>query len=107
MNQPHAQDAGHGTIQGYLTGFAASVILTVIPFWMVMSGALPRSVTGVGIVVFAVLQIFVQLRYFLHLSLTRDGRLNTLTFLFTALIIVMIVGLSIWIITSADALMMR
>lgn len=108
MNEPHAQAAEHGTIQSYLTGFVASVILTVIPFALVMSGALPRWLTGVGIVVFAVLQILVQLKYFLHLGMTtRSGRLNTITFIFTALVIGLLVVLSIWIITSADALMMR
>jgi cytochrome o ubiquinol oxidase operon protein cyoD len=57
--------------------------------------------------VFAIVQILVHLKFFLHLDFTKEGRINTLSFIFTALIIVMLVGLSIWIISSADALMMR
>jgi cytochrome o ubiquinol oxidase operon protein cyoD len=108
MSQAHqAQPASHGSVKSYLAGFVLSVILTAIPFWMVMSGALPRATAAVGIVVFAIVQILVHLKFFLHLDFTKEGRINTLSFIFTALIIVMLVGLSIWIISSADALMMR
>lgn len=31
--------ASHGSVKTYMTGFILSVILTVIPFWMVMTGA--------------------------------------------------------------------
>lgn len=106
MSQAHEQ-AGHGSVGSYLTGFVLSVILTAIPFWMVMGGAFSRRATAFGIVVFAIAQIIVHLKFFLHLDFTKEGRINTLSFLFTALIIVMLVGLSIWIITTADALMMR
>jgi cytochrome o ubiquinol oxidase subunit IV len=108
MSQAHqAQAASHGSVKSYLAGFVLSVILTAIPFWMVMSGALPRADAAIGIVVFAIVQILVHLKFFLHLDFTKEGRINTLSFIFTALIIVMLVGLSIWIISSADALMMR
>ncbi|GGP21911.1 cytochrome o ubiquinol oxidase subunit IV [Silvimonas iriomotensis] len=103
----HAAAADHGSYVDYLVGFVLSVILTVIPFWMVMSKSFSRQGTMIGIAVFAVAQVIVQLKYFLHLDFTKEGRINTLAFLFTALIIVMLVGLSIWIITTADALMMR
>ncbi len=35
--------ASHGSVKSYTTGFILSVILTVIPFWIVMEGALPQS----------------------------------------------------------------
>jgi hypothetical protein len=37
-HDPHASAAGeiHGTFSGYMTGFILSVILTAIPFWLVM-----------------------------------------------------------------------
>ncbi|TDR78430.1 cytochrome o ubiquinol oxidase subunit IV [Paludibacterium purpuratum] len=108
MSHAHEHAADHGSVKSYLVGFALSVVLTAIPFWMVMSGNFTRQAATVGIFVLAVVQILVHLKYFLHLHL-RDaqGKLNTFSFIFTAMIIVMLVGLSVWIITSADVLMMR
>lgn len=56
--------------------------------------------------VMAIVQIVVHLKYFLHLDFSKEGKVNTFSFLFTALIIVMVVGLSVWIILEANALMM-
>ena len=107
MSQAHEHAADHGSVKSYLTGFVLAVILTAIPFWMVMSGNFTKQATVIGIFGFAVVQIIVHLKYFLHLNFTQEGKLNTFSFLFTALIIVMLVGLSVWIISTADALMMR
>lgn len=109
MSHPTHESAApsHGSVSSYLVGFVLSVILTAIPFWMVMGGQFNKHTTATAIFVFAIVQILVHLKYFLHLDFTKEGRLNTFSFLFTALIIVMLIGLSIWIITTADALMMR
>ena len=32
----HADAASHGTFKSYMTGFVLSVVLTAIPFWLVM-----------------------------------------------------------------------
>ena len=88
-------------------GFVLSVILTAIPFYMVMSGDFSKMTTLWSIVTLAIVQIWVHLKYFLHLSFkTEDGRTNTFSFLFSALIIVMVVGLSVWIIYESNAMMM-
>lgn len=101
-------EAGHGTVKSYVIGFVLSVILTVIPFWLVMSATLDKVTTIWTIVIFAVVQIFVHVKYFLHLTFTNEeGRLNTTTFLFSALIIFLVVGLSIWIIYASNAMMMH
>lgn len=101
-------DAAHGSVKSYAVGFLLSVVLTVVPFWLVMSGGFDKWTTVITILVFAVVQIGVHLKYFLHLTLTNEeGRLNTLTFLFSALIIVLVVGLSIWIIYASNAMMMH
>lgn len=107
MSHAHEQAAGHGSVKSYVIGFVLSVVLTAIPFWMVMDGGFGRQATLAGIFTLAIVQIVVHLKFFLHLDFTKDGRLNSFSFLFTVLIIVMLVGLSIWIITTADALMMR
>ena len=93
-------------VKSYLVGFLLSVVLTAVPFWAVMSHQFEQSVTVAIVVAAAVVQIVVHLKYFLHLDFSKEGKLNTFSFLFTALIIVMVVGLSVWIIYAANALMM-
>ena len=39
----HGDGHAHGTFSTYLLGFVLSVVLTAIPFWLVMSGALPSK----------------------------------------------------------------
>ena len=57
-NHAHDHAAGgesHGTVKSYLIGFVLAVVLTVIPFWMVMSGDFSRTVNGVVIAITALL----------------------------------------------------
>ena len=37
----HDDGAAHGSMKDYLIGFGLSVVLTAIPFWLVMTGVLP------------------------------------------------------------------
>ncbi|HCP56517.1 MULTISPECIES: cytochrome o ubiquinol oxidase subunit IV [Pseudomonas] len=101
----HAGES-HGSVRSYAIGFILSVILTVIPFAMVMSGDFSRSVALTSMVVLGVVQVLVHLVCFLHMNTSSEGRWNLLAFLFTVLIIVMLVGLAIWIMVNADQLMM-
>ncbi|WP_462159631.1 cytochrome o ubiquinol oxidase subunit IV [Pseudoalteromonas sp. GB56] len=94
-------------IKDYVIGFVLSVVLTAIPFWAVMSGALSKGTALTTVVIFALLQIWVHLKYFLHLNfITEEGKANSISFIFSALIIVMVVGLSVWIIYESNAMMM-
>src|SRR5690606_14304914 len=58
----HAHDEGsHGSLRDYVIGFILSVILTAIPFWLVMGEVIPDSgTTALVILGFAVVQIVVQ-----------------------------------------------
>ena len=88
--------AGHGSYGSYAIGFVLSVILTVIPFGMVMSGNFSRETALISMLVMGVVQIVVHLVCFLHMNTSSEGRWNLLAFLFTVLIIVMLVGLATW-----------
>jgi cytochrome o ubiquinol oxidase operon protein cyoD len=93
-------DASHGSVKSYLTGFVLSVILTVIPFALVMYPTLPKPVT-VGIVaIFAVIQVVVHLIYFLHLNFSPHQRWNVTALVFSTVVIALLVGLSLWIMYS-------
>ncbi|HDY98591.1 MAG TPA: cytochrome o ubiquinol oxidase subunit IV [Pseudomonas sabulinigri] len=98
--------AGHGSYSAYAIGFVLSVILTVIPFGMIMSGDFSRQTALVTMLTMGVVQVVVHLVCFLHMNTSSEGRWNLLAFLFTVLIIIMLVGLAIWIMVNADMLMM-
>lgn len=93
----------HGSTKNYLTGFFLSVILTLIPFLMVMNHSASKTVLFGVIVAAAVIQLVVQLVFFLHLGTSPDERWNLISFIFTAIVIVLLVGLSIWIMWSLNA----
>jgi cytochrome o ubiquinol oxidase operon protein cyoD len=96
----------HGSARSYNTGFILSIILTVIPFALVMHPVLPRATTLLIALVFAVVQVVVHLVYFLHMSRSSEDGWNLISFVFTLVILFIIVGLSVWIIWSMHYNMM-
>lgn len=99
------QDDGHdhGTYRSYLTGFILSAVLTAIPFALVMTGALPKSVTVAAVVGFAVVQIVVQMIYFLHMNPRSEGGWNLLALIFTLIIVVIVISGSLWVMHHLNA----
>lgn len=95
MRTPTTEEK-HG-LESYLFGFALAVILTAVPFGLVATGVLPKHSTLAIIAVFAVLQILVHLRFFLHLDVTTTPRENLLAIAFAAVLIFIMVGGSLWI----------
>ncbi|XBS70829.1 cytochrome o ubiquinol oxidase subunit IV [Acerihabitans sp. KWT182] len=89
--------ASHGSLKSYLTGFVLSIILTVIPFAMVMNGSAAKSTLVAVLVICAVVQILVHLIYFLHLDSSSEQRWNVVAFVFAVLIIAILVVGSLWI----------
>ena len=81
----------------YTKGFILSIVLTAIPFALVIRGALPRTGTLVAIFGTGVVQILVHLYYFLHLNTSSKARWNLMAMLFALLIMILIVGGTIWI----------
>ncbi|WP_160288295.1 cytochrome o ubiquinol oxidase subunit IV [Pseudomonas sp. QL9] len=98
--------AGHGSLGSYAIGFVLSVILTAIPFYMVMDGGFSRHATILTMVILGLVQVVVHLVCFLHMNMSSEGRWNVMAFIFTLIVILLVVGLSLWIIFSADILMM-
>jgi cytochrome o ubiquinol oxidase operon protein cyoD len=73
------------------------LILTIIPFAVVMSGALSVLATVIVIAVTAVMQILVQLVMFMHMNTKADEGWNLMSFVFTLTVLVLVVGGSLWI----------
>ncbi|MEJ2644099.1 MAG: cytochrome o ubiquinol oxidase subunit IV [Gammaproteobacteria bacterium] len=92
--------ASKGTLSSYVTGFILAIVLTVIPFWLVMSGALSPGHTLAAIFSAAVVQILVHLHYFLHLDRSSEEQWNVMAIAFTAIAVVVVVGGSLWIMVN-------
>lgn len=91
------EEHGGSGLEAYLIGFVLAVILTVIPFWMVVFSSFSRETVYIGVAVAALFQILVHLHYFLHLGTSRETRANLISIIFTALIVVVMIGGSLWI----------
>ena len=96
----------HGNLSGYVIGFVACIALTLASFGAVMTGLLPHGAVMSVLVLLCVVQLLVQLVFFLHLGTAPDQRSNTGIFLCTALLIAIIVAGSLWVTHNANANMM-
>lgn len=100
----HADDHSHGTVKSYTVGFILSVILTAIPFWLVMGNKIQSSSTmGVVVLGFAAVQIVVHMVYFLHMNSKSEGGWNMLSMLFTVILLVITLTGSIWVMHHLDS----
>lgn len=102
----HGGAQRHGSRRDYLIGFLASVLLTAVPFWMVMTGAAGAAATALTIAALAVVQIIVHVRYFLHVDSRGEGGWTLVSFIFTAIIVVITIGGSIWAMYQMNSNMM-
>lgn len=102
----HDSHSTHASFKGYAIGFILAVILTVIPFKLVMDGSLDKGTILWIILGMAAVQILVHLKYFLHLDTSSDQRSNVIALLFTALILVIVVAGSLWIMHNLNTNMM-
>lgn len=96
----------HGSVKAYLVGFILSIILTVIPFALVMQGMVSTSVILWVITACALVQVYVHLVCFLHMGSHGQERWHSVSFVFTVLIVAFLVGGSIWIMDNANSNMM-
>ena len=105
----HGHDDGmpHASFKGYMTGFILSVILTAIPFWLVMGKVIPSAkLTTFIVLAFAVVQILVHMVYFLHLDTSSEGGWNMLALIFTMVLLVIMLSGSLWVMYHMNANMM-
>jgi cytochrome o ubiquinol oxidase operon protein cyoD len=111
QHHPEAHDGHddigyHATLRGYLTGFVLSVILTAIPFWLVMARVLPDSATVPVILGFAAVQVLVHMVYFLHMNAKVESGWSLLALLFTGIVVVIMLAGSIWVMYHMNTNMM-
>ena len=94
--------AGHGTLSSYAVGFVMSLALTLGSYLLVSH----RAVLGTTLIAFiiglAIVQLVVQLVFFLHFGRESQSRWNLAMLLFAILIVCILVGGSLWIMANLN-----
>ncbi len=110
---PVPNDAGHdhphdhGSYRSYITGFVLSVILTAIPFGIVMAGGFDnRTVTALVVMAFAVVQIVVHMVYFLHMNTRSDEGWTAMSAMLTIVVVAIMLSGSLWVMYHLNTNMM-
>jgi cytochrome o ubiquinol oxidase subunit IV len=100
-------DTLHITVGGYVTGFVLSVILTAIPFWLVMGKVFANpTITTFVIFGFAIVQIYVHMVFFLHMTSKAEGGWTWMSLIFTLVLVVVALIGSMWVMYHLNTNMM-
>jgi len=106
MTENHTEHSGHVTVGKYMVGFVLAIILTAASFGIVAAGVGPKYIAIIGLVVAAVVQILVHLHYFLHLDRSKDNTWNMVSIVFTALIVLIFIAGTVWVIFTLNMRLM-
>ncbi|MEM8570001.1 MAG: cytochrome o ubiquinol oxidase subunit IV [Pseudomonadota bacterium] len=104
----HGHDhAAHGSYRSYITGFLLSVVLTIIPFWIVLGDVDINLYLALTIIFgLGAIQIIVHVVYFLHVTFAAEDGWQAMSLGFTAVLIVICLVGSIWVMFHLEENMM-
>lgn len=103
---PEVAEASHLSIKSYLIGFVLAVVFTLISFAFVVMEEVPKKVAFIGLSIAALMQMLVHIRYFLHLDTSKAQRWNVIFIAFTAVLVFIFVGGTIWVMFTLNSRMM-
>jgi len=103
----HGHEASHGSFKSYMTGFVLSIILTAIPFWLVMGDVIEsKTVLVAAIMILGTIQIVVHMVYFLHMNTRSESGWTMMALIFTIVIVVIALVGSLWVMHHLNTNMM-
>ena len=103
----HGDAEPHSSLRDYTIGFVLSVILTAIPFWLVMAKVIADRNTAVLVLGgFAVIQILVHMVFFLHMNGKVEGGWTMLSTIFTVVFVAIAIAGTLWVMFHMNANMM-
>ena len=91
-------------LRSYAWGIGLALLLTLVPFALVHWTAIPRLPLLIVIAAFALVQMLVHFRFFLHIGF-KQKREDLQLLLFSALLLGIMVAGTIWIMASLAARM--
>jgi cytochrome o ubiquinol oxidase operon protein cyoD len=98
----YRQAKSKGSFTSYLLGFILSILLTLSAYFLVREQVFSRWVLTLSIVGLGVIQMFIQLLFFLHLGSESKPRWNLLSFLFMTMVVLILVFGSLWIMYNLE-----
>jgi cytochrome o ubiquinol oxidase operon protein cyoD len=101
-----AQRRGPSGLLIYSVGLFLAIILTITSFWAANTSLLWAPGVPLGLAVLAIAQIGVHLVFFLHITTGPDNTNNVLALAFGMLIVILVIGGSLWIMTNLNGNMM-
>jgi cytochrome o ubiquinol oxidase operon protein cyoD len=102
----HAEGGVGARILGYLAGLALATLLTATSFFIAGTDLVWPPSIPVALVVLAIGQMGVHLVFFLHITSGPDNTNNVLALAFGVLIVMLVMGGSLWIMANLDHNMM-
>lgn len=102
----HEIEMPHASMRDYVIGFLLSVILTAIPFWLVIERPFGAGATAAIIMVFAMIQIVVHMVFFLHMTPKAEGGWSLTSLVFTIIVVVIMLAGSLWVMHHLNTNMM-
>ncbi len=95
-------EAGKSTLASYILGFIYSLELTFAAYFLVSKHLIFGNALIAAIITLAIVQLFVQLIFFLHLERGSNYRWNLTVLAFAALVVLILVLGSLWIMNSLN-----
>lgn len=86
----------------YTTGLATALTVTLVAFWVVVGHGVTGGWLQVVLIVLALVQLGVQLVFFLHLGEEAKPRWQLTAFIFAAIMLLVIVIGSLWIMNNLN-----
>ena len=105
-DEPLTEHEFSGGLQSYAIGLGLAALLTAASFLLPMTGLVWRPALPVALVALAIAQIGIHLVFFLHITTGPDNTNNALALAFGVLIVVLLMGGSLWIMTNLNRNMM-
>ncbi|MEG0447680.1 MAG: cytochrome o ubiquinol oxidase subunit IV [Comamonas sp.] len=103
----HDHDDLHVSMGDYVKGFILAVILTAIPFYLVMNNVITDRTTAVAVLGgFAIVQVLVHMVYFLHMNGKIQGGWTMLSTIFTVIFLSIAIAGTLWVMFHMNANMM-
>ncbi len=98
-------DVHHGWNRSYkpqFVGYLMSFLLTFAIYRIVTHHELRDGLLSYTIVGFTLLQALIQFFFYFHLGLESKPHWSTITFLFTVLVLIIVIGGSLWIMNNIN-----
>jgi cytochrome o ubiquinol oxidase subunit IV len=93
------QHENHGSTKSYVIGFIFSLVLTAIPLMLVLNHSLTVGPMLFAIIAMAVVQMFIQLFFFMHVREGEKPKFNVMALILGAVFVITIVAGSVWVMT--------